>query len=234
MMDAWIDLARGPLFRIALAVLVLGLAYRLGTMLSYVVAAWWRAGDRRLPTSDIVAATVGWLVPVRLLRSRPGYSIASFVFHLGVLLVAFFLAGHVALLAGILPTWWPVLAPGVADALTLAVVAALVVMLGGRLAVRSRRALTRSSDVAVLVLLLVVIGGGFLAAHPPLSPVDARAMLLLHVLAADLLLVMVPLSKIAHCVLYPLTQLVFQLGWHFPAATGRHVAIALGKENEPV
>jgi len=233
-MDAWIDLARGPLFRIALAVLVLGLAYRFVTTLAYVVAAWRRAGDRRLPIADIATATLGWLVPVRLLRTRPGYSIASFVFHLGLLLVAFFLAGHVALLGGILPAWWPVLGPTAADALTLAVLAALVVMLAGRVAERSRRALTRGSDMAVLVLLLVVTGAGFLGAHPGVSPVDARAMVLVHVLSGDLLLVVVPLSKIAHCVLYPLTQLVFQLGWHFPAATGRHVAVALGKENEPV
>ena len=33
-MDTWIDLARGPLFRISLAICVLGLGYRLG------VAMW--------------------------------------------------------------------------------------------------------------------------------------------------------------------------------------------------
>jgi hypothetical protein len=59
-------------------------------------------------------------------------------------------------------------------------------------------------------------------------------MVLLHVLGGDLVLIMIPTTKIAHCVLYPFTQLLFQLGWHFPADTGRHVAIALRKENEPV
>jgi hypothetical protein len=59
-------------------------------------------------------------------------------------------------------------------------------------------------------------------------------MLLLHMLLGNLALVLTPTTKIAHCVLYPFTQLIFQLGWHFPAESGRHVAVALAKEDEPV
>ncbi len=39
MMDGWIDLARGPLFRIALAICVLGLAYRVGVSIMQVIAS---------------------------------------------------------------------------------------------------------------------------------------------------------------------------------------------------
>ena len=73
-----------------------------------------------------------------------------------------------------------------------------------------------------------------MASHPALTPFSARTMVLLHVLTANLMLLITPFSKIAHCVLYPFLQLVFQLGWHFPAESGAHVAIALGKENDPV
>ncbi len=59
-------------------------------------------------------------------------------------------------------------------------------------------------------------------------------MLLIHVLLGNLVLILIPTSKISHCIIYPLSQLIFQLGWHFPAATGRHVAAALAKENEPI
>ena len=59
-------------------------------------------------------------------------------------------------------------------------------------------------------------------------------MLLIHMLAGNLALILTPLTKIVHCVLYPLTQLLSEIGWHFPAESGRHVAIALAKENEPV
>ena len=54
------------------------------------------------------------------------------------------------------------------------------------------------------------------------------------ILLGNLVLVLIPVTKIAHCVLYPFSQLVFQLGWHFPADTGRHVSTVLNKEDQPV
>ncbi len=233
-MDGWIEFARGPLFRIALTVCVLGLGYRIVTLVGQIAVAWHRAGDRRLPLGDIVAATAGWLVPRRLWHKRPVYSSASVLFHVGVLVVPLFLAGHAALLPGILPVWWPVIPEAVADGVTLVSLAALLALVVGRLGSASSRAITRAGDVLVLVILFALVLFGWWAANPAFSPFAARTMLLLHVLVGDLVLVLVPITKIAHCVLYPFTRLVFQLGWHFPAETGRHVAQALNKEGEPV
>jgi nitrate reductase gamma subunit len=233
-MDAWIDLASGPLLRISLTIMVLGLAYRLVVSLGHAIISWRRAGDPNVPVRDVLRATVGWVVPVRLMRSRPLYSLASLLFHLGVVLVPLLLAGHLELLGRWVPGFWPVLPAAVADWLTIISIAGLAVVLGGRLIVRQARSLTRFSDVLMLALLLLLVGSGLLAAHPGWAPVNARLMLLLHALTGNLVLVLMPLSKIAHCVVYPITQLLFQLGWHFPAETGRHVAIALGKEEEPV
>jgi nitrate reductase gamma subunit len=100
--------------------------------------------------------------------------------------------------------------------------------------VRTSRELTTTADVTVLLLLLVVTASGFWAAHPLSSPATPRAMLLVHLLAANLVLFVTPLTKIVHCVLAPLNQLVSEVAWHFPAESGAHVAIALGKENDPV
>ncbi len=233
-MDTWIDLASGPLFRIALTVMILGLGYRLAVTLTQIVMAWRRAGDRQIPTRAIATATLGWLFPHRLLRVRPVYSAASFLFHLGIVVVPLFLAGHVALLSGVLPQAWPVLDPLWSDGLTVLALLGLTVLIGSRIVVTTSRRLTRPQDALLLVLLGLMMLFGFLAAHPLISPFPARQMVLLHMLLANLVLVLIPLTKIAHCVLYPFVQLLFQLGWHFPAETGRHVAIALGKEDEPV
>jgi nitrate reductase gamma subunit len=214
--------------------MVLGLVYRVVVVVLQIATAWLRAADRRLPGAEIVTATVGWLVPVRLLRSRPVYSAASFLFHVGIISVPLFLAGHVALLVGILPGAWPTLSSAVADGLTLVCLAALVVLLAGRVVVRPARKLTRTRDVLLLAVLLLTVLFGYLAAHPTQSPFAARSMLLLHILGGNLVLVLIPTTKIAHCALYPFTQLLFQLGWHFPAETGRHVAMALAKEDEPI
>jgi len=233
-MDSWIELARGPLFRVSLAILVLGLAYRFIVALVQIVKAWSGAGDRRVRTRAVARATLGWVFPRRLLRARPLYSVASLVFHVGILLVPLFLAGHVTLLGGWLPSGWPTLSPLAAALPTAGCVVALGGLIAGRLGSAAARALSKPQDVLILAVLFLLVLFGFLAAHPAWSPFDARAMLLLHALLGDLALVLTPTTKIAHCVLYPLTQLIFELGWHFPADSGRRVAVALAKENEPV
>ena len=76
-MDAWIEFARGPLFRIALTIMVLGLAYRFVVAVAQIFTAWRRAGDKHLPWGTIAGKTLAWMVPVRLFTQRPLYSVAT-------------------------------------------------------------------------------------------------------------------------------------------------------------
>ncbi len=233
-MDAWIALARGPLFRIALAICLLGLLYRVGASLFVAVTAYRRAGDRRVPFREALGAAAAWLLPFRLLRSRPLYSIASFAFHVGVVLVPLFYVGHVALWQGAVPIAWPSFGGGAGDLLSVLALVGLGAVLVGRLGSKVSRSLTRGSDVWVLVVLLAAVASGLLAAHPTLAPWDPRAWLLAHMLLGNLTLVMLPTTKIVHCVLYPFSRVQFELAWRPPAATGRHVAEALaGKRGAP-
>ncbi len=233
-MDAWIDLARGPLFRLSLAVCILGLLYHVGVTLDALRRAWRQAGDKVVPLPAIARATLEWAVPRRLLRARPLYSAASLAFHVGIIVVPLFLAGHVTLWQEDVPLRWPRLPSILADVLTLVAIFALIGILLARGVTKESRALTRPQDAVVLFLLAALLLAGFLAVHPALAPFDARALLLAHVLLGDLVLVLTPLTKIVHCILFPLMQLAGEIGWHFPAESGRHVALALGKEGERI
>ena len=231
-MDAWIALARGPIFRVALAACLLGLAYHLVNTLWMIIQSHRRSTDKELSLGTVLAATLGSLLPLR--RRRPLQTIAGLAFHAGILLVPLFYVGHVTLWQPHLPVPWPTLGPTVSDALSLAALAGLAAVLMWRLLVRTSRELTTTADVTVLLLLLAVTASGYWAAHPASSPAAPRAMLLVHVLSANLALFLTPLTKIVHCVLAPFNQLVSEVAWHFPAESGAHVAIALGKENDPV
>ena len=233
-MDAWIAFSRGPLFRIALAICVLGLAYRFFNSLWQVRRAWNQAGDRRMDGGLVVRSTFEAMMPVRLFKVRPLMTLASIAFHAGILLVPLFYVGHVTLWNRVVTIPWPVLGPRVSDVLTLVAIAGLVLVLLTRLLVRRGRDLTGFQDVFVLVLLLGVMASGYWASHPTSSPFDPRGMLLVHALAGNLALVLTPMTKFVHCILAPLTQLLSEVAWHFPADGGRKVAAALGKENEPV
>lgn len=232
-MEAWIDVARGPLFRIAVGILVLGSLYQLVTTAVQTGRAYRRAADRRLPWRDVMSATARWLVPIETLRHRPWMGVASLLLHLGVVVTPLFLAGHAVLLFGA-GTRWPTLPPGLADAFTVAGVVGAMALVVMRLTSRAGRALTEVGHVLTLATLAATLVAGFLAAHPTLSPISARAALLIHILGGDLVLAMIPTTRIVHCLLAPFMRLTFAIGWQFPADSGRHVAVVLAKEDRPI
>ena len=231
-MDAWIAFARGPLFRLAFAACLLGLAYHVLNTLWMIRQSWARATDKDIPLRGALAAAFRGLLPLR--RRRPLQTAVSLAFHAGVLLVPLFYVGHVTLWRPALPVPWPTLGPAASDVLSLAAIAGLSGLILGRWLVRTARELSSRADLGILLLLLLVTASGYWAAHPPSSPLAPRAIVLVHVLAADLALVLTPLTKIVHCVLAPLNHVVTEVCWHFPAQSGAHVALALGKENEPI
>ncbi len=233
-MDGWLHLARGPLFQAALAFMVLGLVRQLALTLWNARRTWRRAGDRTLPTALVARATLRWLVPVAHLRERWPYSTTTLVFHAGVILVPLFLAGHIALWERGVGLSWPALPNGTATTLTLTVLVSALGLIVLRAASRATRPLGRFQDYALPVLVAVAFASGMLVMHPTWNPLPADPTLLAHVLSADLLLVLVPLTKLSHMILLPLTQLVSELAWHFPPDAGSRVAVALGKENEPI
>jgi nitrate reductase gamma subunit len=75
---------------------------------------------------------------------------------------------------------------------------------------------------------------GFLLMHPALNPFSFAATHLVHMLAGDLALALTPFTKLVHISVFPTTQLVSEVGWHFRPDAGERVAKALGKENQPI
>lgn len=233
-MESWLHIARGPLFQVALAFMLLGLARQLALTLWTARRTWHRAGDRTLPTAQVARATARWLVPFAHLRERWLYSTTTLLFHMGVILVPLFLAGHIALWERGVRLSWPALPNAVATTLTFVVLATALVLILLRAGAVATRPLARFQDYALPVLVGIAFASGLLVMHPAWNPVPADATLLTHVLTADLLLVLVPITKLSHMILLPLTQLVSELAWHFPPDAGARVGLALGKENEPI
>ncbi|MBC8424646.1 hypothetical protein H8E07_11020 [bacterium] len=118
--------------------------------------------------------------------------------------------------------------------MTITAIVGLSVILFSRLLNKASRDLTRGGDAGILLLLIALAASGYWAAHPTSSPLAPRVMVLIHIMAGNLALILTPLTKIVHCVLAPLTQLIGEVGWRFPADSRKRVAVALGKENEPI
>ncbi len=233
-MEAWIEWARGPLFWAALTFMILGLLRHVVITLLEVNRAIRRAGDKDLPYRQVARATVSWIVPVRKLSNRVVLSLRSVAFHISILLVPLFLAGHIALWERGTGMSWPALPNLVADILTIAAVLTSALLVVQRAMARASRSLSRFQDYAIPPVIAVPFVSGLLVMHPEWSPIPYATVLLVHVISADLVLILIPLTKISHCALLPLTQVVSELAWRFPPESGSRVGATLGKEGEPV
>lgn len=233
-MNAWIAFGRGPLFRLAFSLMVLGLLRVVLLTVIGIVEAYRRNSDRIVPWKAIARQTLGWLVPVqKLWGARPVYSAVSVLFHVGLLVVPLFLAAHVRLWRDTLGFAWPGLGRKPADYLTLLAIAGAIGLFCGRAFCRSARALSRLQDYVWPLLLAFPFVTGYLCSHAALAPRAYQALMLVHVYAADLILAMIPFTKIAHCVLTPFSQAVTAVAWKFVPGAGERVAATLGYSGLP-
>jgi hypothetical protein len=219
-MPTWLSLAKGPGFYFVLSILTLGLLRVVLLTTWDIITAIHRAGDRQLPYWKIVAQTVSWLLPFnRLHRSRGGYSLASFSLHVGVITVALFLRNHLDILQANIGISWVSISKTALDLLTLVGILGMSSLLLSRLYLKGSRTLSRAADYGLLLILLGIFLSGFLAGRP-WNPIPYNGLMLFHTLSGMLLLLLIPFSKISHCVLFPLIRLGTEVAWHFTPQGG--------------
>lgn len=219
-MPTWMTLAKGPIFLFVLTVLVLGLL-RLMLLTAWdIFAAIRRAGDQQLPYRQIALHTVFWLFPFnRLHRNRAGYSIASFSLHMSLLIVSLFLRNHLDILEANIGVSWLAISKPILDVLTLVGIFGVSALLLYRLYVTSSRRLSKVADYLLLLLILNIFVSGYLAGRA-WNPIPYDGLMLFHTLNGMGLLLIVPFSKISHCVLFPLIRLGTEVAWHFTPQGG--------------
>ena len=234
-MNEYLEFAKGPLFRLCFMIMLLGLARIIFLDLLGAYKAFKKAGDRVMPWKLIISRTWEWLFPVKRLRHNfQLYSILSILFHVGLIIVPVFLYAHIDLWNQSVGISWPALPYGWALWLTVATIIFGISLIAGRLIIKQARALSRKQDYLWLVLLLIPFLTGFICANLNISPQTYQFFILVHVLSGDLIFVLIPFSKIAHCVLEPLSQLVSTLAWKFPPETDENICITLNKKGAPV
>lgn len=219
-MPTWILLAKGPAFLFVLTVLLLGLLRLIILTTWDILAAIRQAGDQRFHYRQIALQTVAWLLPFnRLHRNRAGYSTASFILHLSTLVVALFLRNHLDILQADLGFSWMAISKPVLDLLTLVGILGIGFLLLFRLYITSSRRLSRAADYLLLLILLNIFASGYLAGRP-WNPIPYDGLMLFHTLNGMALLLLIPFTKVAHCVLFPLIRLGTEVAWHFTPQGG--------------
>ncbi len=233
-MTTWIEFGHGPLFLFCFSLMLLGLLRILILTSLGIVEAYGRSSDKIVPWKEIRNQTLAWLFPIgRLWRQRPVYSLASFLFHAGMIVTPLFLASHILLWRNSVGFGWAALPQRMANWLTLLVICTALGLFLGRVLDSRAREVSRLQDYVWPLLIAIPFVTGYVASNAFIAPRTYQQMVLVHIYAGDVIMLMIPFTKIAHCVLMPLSQLVTSVAWKFPAGAGDRVLETLGFADRP-
>jgi len=146
-----------------------------------------------------------WIIPFGSVNSRnkPVFTIATFMFHLCLILAPIFLFAHVALIREAWGISWWFIPDTVVDIMTILIIIACLFFLGRRLFLRDVKYLTSVSDYVILGLVAAPFITGFWVYH---QWPGYRVMMIAHMLAGEILLAAIPFTKLSHMLFFPFTR----------------------------
>lgn len=211
-MNQLFDVLSGPALWVAFIVFIAGMMIRIAYLFGIS-----RERDRVLYNHVSwgwgFRSIFQWLIPwgSASLRQQPVFSFMVFVFHLTLLAVPLFLDAHNTLLDEAFGIRLWSLPDPLADILAIVCVIAGVFLLVRRFVRPEVRILTSAWDYTLLVLTLLPFLTGIFA-YRQWGPYES--MMILHLVSAELLLVLIPFSKLGHMVLFFFTRLFigFEMG----------------------
>jgi nitrate reductase gamma subunit len=194
----------GPLLWISFAVFVIGSLVRIGMFLR--VSSQKDKPVYQYFNLSYVLKTYGrWLLPVNPgVFKTPSFMLLAYAFHFCLILVPILLRGHIIVWEESRFGWsWPALPPLIADVMTLAVIAIAALFLLRRLVSQDVRLLSTFSDYALLVVAALPFLTGYCLVHGTWNTfISPFGMQTIHLLSGELMLILIPLTKLSHFVLF--------------------------------
>jgi nitrate reductase gamma subunit len=147
-----------------------------------------------------------WLLPNNVtFKKQPLYYLTVYLFHICIVMLPVFAYQHIVMWEMSRFGWsWISLPAGLAKWMTLAVVLIGLFLIARRAMHPDLKLLTKSSDYLLLALTILPFLTGYLAAHATLGTTGflAENMQLFHMLSGQLMLILIPFTKLSHAVLF--------------------------------
>ncbi len=233
-MEGLIEFLRGPFFRFTFSIMILGMMRILLLSVINGLNAKKKSKDKSIPISYVKKLTIGFVFPLRSLRVKPFYSIISVTFHIGLIITPLLLFDHALLIENSIGfSWIGISIPKMmADNLSLITIIAGILLLIIRISNKASRFISRKQDYLLPVLLIIPFVSGYLCANYTMSTDIYNLFMIIHIFSGCLIFLLIPFTKIAHCVLLPLSQWITARTWKFVPEAGEEVLLALDKEGE--
>lgn len=209
-----VEIIRGPMVWAAFLIFGVGMVFQCRLMLRMTR----RAAVPRPMTikafdnpsfADRLAGVLVFL-QVSVLGTNPFMAVISFIFHVCLITTPLFVLGHNVLLDTTFRISFMSLSGETTDAMTVIVLCCGGFFLLRRLFVRRVRAISSPSDFILLAAALGPFLTGFLAYH---DVFDYQLMIVLHILSAEIFLVMIPFSKFSHMIFFFISRFLI-VGQH--------------------
>jgi len=200
-MHAIYELASGPLLWLAFGLFILGSLYRLITMGRLAIKKDAVVFNYMSPFYAL-RSILHWITPFASvnMRKHPVMTTVAFAFHICLFAVPIFLCAHIILINEAWQVHWWYIPNAAADIMTLIVIAACIFFLFRRLLLPEVRYLTTASDFLILAAVAAPFITGFWSYHQ--FPGHAAAGII-HILSGELVLVMIPFSRLSHMLFFP-------------------------------
>ncbi len=203
---------RGPGLDIAIGIFLLGVLWRLIEIYTLGRKQDVAPGRQRDGASGLHTVFRRSVPPPGMVRKSPVTYIGGYVFHIGLAIIVFLFAPHIALIRDLTGLSWPGLPSQFVDLVTVVTMAAMVVVLFDRINKPAKRYLSTFQDWFTWTLTFLPVLTGWMAVQHLLLPYTT--MLALHILSVELLLIFLPFTKLFH------TFTVFGSRWYLGKING--------------
>ena len=201
--------ARGPALAFSLLVFGLGLAWRLLAIFRRPLRPDYSQPRSVATTAGGVRAMFSKMLPPKGVRIRVPQMINAYGYHIALAVVVFTFAPHIAFVQRYTGIGWPALPDPVMYVATGVAIVCLLIALMNRLTDGVQRLLSSFDDYFSWVVTMLPLITGMALIERPYYPAPmvapelptVPALLALHLLSLELLLVWLPFGKLAHAAL---------------------------------
>ncbi len=204
-----LDWARGPLLYAALTVFVVGVGWRFFALSRLSITQTVAPARTAFSQADALAAALRRIWPRKgMWGSATLVTFNPYVFHIGLALVFFGYAPHIAFVRRLTGLGWPALPDVVMYFSAAATIMSLLLALMFRLTDPVLKKISRADDMVTWLVTMLPLVTGMAVVGEPSSSILAHKTVLypgplaIHLLSLELLLVWFPFGKLMHAFLF--------------------------------
>lgn len=204
-----LDWARGPMLYVSLTIFVLGVAWRLVALWRLPATPAVASPRTEFSRADALGAALTRMWPRKGMRySATLVTLNPYVFHIGLVLVFFGYAPHIAFVRRLTGLGWPALPDAVMYIAAAATIVSLLMALLFRLTDPVLKKISRANDMVTWLVTMLPLVTGMAVMGESSASILARTIvvyrdpLAIHLFSLELLLVWFPFGKLMHAFLF--------------------------------